>query len=121
MSKILVVDDEPHIVKLITFSLSKHGFDVVTAGDGQRALEVAAAEEPDLILMDVMMPIMTGFETVKRLKADPVTADIPVVMLSAKSQVYEIAEGMESGATDYICKPFTPKDLVDKVSAVLQD
>lgn len=121
MTRILVVDDEPHIVKLITFSLGKHGFECLTAGDGATAIEMAAAEKPDLILMDVMMPVMSGFEALRKLKADVVTAGIPVVMLSAKSQKYEVAEGMESGATEYICKPFTPKDLVEKVNAVLQD
>ncbi len=121
MSTILVVDDEPHIVKLITFSLTKSGFECITAGDGVAAIEIAAERKPDLILLDVMMPIMTGFETAQKLKADPATSDIPIVMLSAKSQTYEIEEGLDCGARDYICKPFTPKDLVEKVSAVLAE
>jgi DNA-binding response OmpR family regulator len=120
MSRILVVDDEPHIVKLIEFSLTKNGFECLTAGDGVQALELAGAEQPDLILLDVMMPIMTGFETAQKLKADPATKDIPIVFLSAKSQTYEIEEGLECGASDYICKPFTPKDLVEKVSSALE-
>jgi DNA-binding response OmpR family regulator len=120
MARILVVDDEPHIVKLITFSLSRNGFDCLTACDGVEALELASAERPDLILLDVMMPIMTGFETAQKLKADPATKDIPIVFLSAKSQTYEIEEGLDCGASDYICKPFTPKDLVEKVSTVLE-
>jgi DNA-binding response OmpR family regulator len=121
MSRILVVDDEPHIVKLITFSLEKNGFECLTAGDGVRAIELAGAEQPDLILLDVMMPIMTGFETAQKLKADDSTRDIPIVFLSAKSQTYEIEEGLECGASDYICKPFTPKDLVEKVSSALEE
>ncbi len=86
------------------------------------AIEIAAREHPDLILLDVMMPIMTGFETAAEAQGrSRHDRDIPIVMLSAKSQTYEIEEGLDCGAQDYICKPFTPKDLVEKVSAVLQD
>jgi len=120
VSKILVVDDEPHIVKLITFSLTKRGYEVIAATDGPSAIELAGRERPDLILLDVMMPGMTGFEVARRLKADPATESIPIAMLSAKSQTYEITEGLECGAADYICKPFTPSDLAAKVSELLE-
>jgi two-component system alkaline phosphatase synthesis response regulator PhoP len=117
--KVLVVDDEPHIVRLVSFALEKDGFDVIDAGDGETAVELARRERPDLILMDVMMPVMDGLEASKRLKEDPETAAIPIVMLSAKSQRYEQEAGLEGGAERYIVKPFTPKELVGEVRAVL--
>jgi DNA-binding response OmpR family regulator len=119
MTRILAVDDEPHILRLVSFALSSKGFDVLEASDGLSAIEVAVAELPDLILLDVMMPALDGYEACRRLKANPVTAHIPVVMLSAKSQQAERSTGIDCGATDYICKPFTPKDLVSEVQRVL--
>ncbi len=115
--RILVVDDEPHILKLVAFSLRSGGFEVLEASDGLLALAVALAEQPDLILMDVMMPALDGYEACRRLKADAATAHIPVVMLTAKTQLAEQTTGLECGALDYICKPFTPKDLVAQVQA----
>lgn len=119
MKRVLAVDDEPHILKLISFSLASHGFDVLEAGDGLSAIEVARNEQPDLILLDVMMPALDGYEACRRLKADPETASIPIVMLSAKSQKAEQAAGFDVGALDYITKPFTPKDLVAAVEGFL--
>ena len=119
MSKILIADDEPHILKLVAFTLGNHGFEIVTASDGGEAVAVAEAEQPDLILLDVMMPVMTGYEAARAICDNPKTAHIPIVMLSAKSQQREIAEGLTCGASEYICKPFTPKDLVQKVSEIL--
>lgn len=113
--RILAVDDEPHILKLVAFSLRSGGFEVLEASDGVSALQVALSEQPDLILLDVMMPALDGYEACRRLKADAGTAHIPVVMLTAKTQVAEEKIGLECGALDYICKPFTPKDLVAKV------
>jgi DNA-binding response OmpR family regulator len=119
MTRILAVDDEPHILKLVSFSLSSKGFDVIEASDGLTAVEIAEREQPDLILLDVMMPVLDGYEACRRLKANPATREIPVVMLSAKSQKAEQAIGLEAGALDYICKPFTPKDLVEQVRGFL--
>jgi DNA-binding response OmpR family regulator len=119
MTRILAVDDEPHILRLVSFSLSAGGFDVLEATDGLTAVEIAEREQPDLILLDVMMPALDGYEACRRLKANPATAGIPVVMLSAKSQKAEQAVGLEAGAINYICKPFTPKDLVAQVRGVL--
>jgi len=119
VARILIVDDEPHIVKLICFSLEKAGHETVAVTDGISAISAARDEAPDLILMDVMMPVMTGYETVERLKAEPATADIPVIMLSAKSQLYEREKGIDCGAVCYICKPFTPRELVEQVSRFL--
>ncbi|MBE0417642.1 MAG: response regulator [Coriobacteriia bacterium] len=121
MGRILVVDDEPHIVKLVSFSLEQRGHEVFQASDAIAGLKMAAEEQPDLILLDVMMPIMTGYDALDRLKADPVTSAIPVVMLSAKSQHYEQEEGLRRGALQYICKPFTPRDLAETVNTILAD
>ena len=119
MKRILAVDDEPHILKLVSFSLKSGGFEVLEASDGLSAIEVARAEQPDLILMDVMMPVLDGYEACRRLKESPETKDIPVVMLTAKTQLTEQQTGLDSGAAHYICKPFTPKDLVAQVQGFL--
>ena len=120
MARILVVDDEPHILKLVVFSLEKAGHEVLSAPDGLTAISAARENQPELILMDVMMPLMTGYEAVEHLKAESDTADIPVIMLSAKSQQYEQEKGIECGAARYICKPFTPKELVEQVTEFLE-
>ena len=117
MKRILAVDDEPHILKLIAFSLRSHGFDVLEASDGLSAVELAKTEHPDLILLDVMMPLLDGYEACRRIKADPASSDVPVFMLTAKTQLAEQTTGQEAGAVDYICKPFTPKDLVARVES----
>lgn len=121
MKRVLAVDDEPHILKLVTFSLASHGFEVLQASDGLSAARIAEDEQPDLILMDVMMPILNGYDACERIKANPKTAHIPVVMLSAKSQATEQTEGLARGALCYITKPFTPKDLVQRVGELLGD
>lgn len=120
MTKVMVVDDEPDIVRLVSFSLKRHGFEVVEANDGLTAITMAEEEAPDLILMDVMMPVMNGYDASKKLKENPKTQGIPIVMLSAKSQKTEMAAGIESGAMEYICKPFTPSELVEQVRKFVQ-
>lgn len=119
MTRILVADDEPHIRKLVSFTLGNRGYEVIEAVDGGEAVEIAIREVPDLILLDVMMPVMTGYDVLDRLRAEPATADVPVIMLSAKSQRTEVEEGLSRGANEYICKPFTPKDLVSRVAEML--
>jgi DNA-binding response OmpR family regulator len=119
VKRILVVDDEPHILKLVAFSLKSGGYEVLEATDGLSAISVVQAEQPDLVLMDVMMPTLDGYEACRRLKADPATADIPVIMLTAKTQSTEHKTGYDVGAADYINKPFTPKDLVAHVRELL--
>ena len=116
MRTVMIVDDEPDIRRLVSFTLTKHGYEVLEAADGLAAIELAEAERPDLILMDVMMPVMNGYDASKRLKEKDSTRGIPIVMLSAKSQLTEVAEGLESGAMEYIRKPFTPKDLLAEVT-----
>jgi two-component system, OmpR family, response regulator MtrA len=121
VKRILAVDDEPHILKLIAFSLKAHGFEVLEASDGLSAVEIAAREHPDLVLLDVMMPALDGYEACRRIKADPASADIPIFMLTAKAQATEQQTGLDAGAVDYVCKPFTPKDLVARVEAFFAD
>jgi len=119
VARILVVDDEPHIRKLVAFSLQRRDHEVFEAEDGPRGIALAQKEHPDLILMDVMMPMMTGLQALELLKADPATSDIPVAMLSAKSQEYEQTEGLSRGAVKYVCKPFKPSELGDMVAEIL--
>ena len=119
MTRILVVDDEPHILKLVSFTLAARGYEMLEAADGLSALELAERKRPDLILLDVMMPVLDGYETCRRLKANEATAAIPIAMLSAKSQQAEQRVGLDAGAIAYICKPFTPKDLAEQVRELL--
>jgi CheY-like chemotaxis protein len=120
MPKILVADDERDIRELIGFTLRFAGFEVVLVADGTEAIEQAPLEQPDLILLDVRMPRVTGYDVCRHLKEDPATSAIPIVFLSAKGQEGEIQEGLDSGAVEYIVKPFTPDDLTDQVREVLQ-
>ncbi len=117
--KILVVDDEIYIVHILDFSLGMEGYEVVTALDGEQALEKARTEKPDLIVLDIMMPKLDGYETCKRLKADAETRDVPVILLSAKGRNIDQKVGFEVGADDYITKPFSPRKLVERINAIL--
>ena len=117
--KILVVDDEIYIVHILDFSLGMEGYEVLTALDGEQALEKARAGHPDLIVLDIMMPKLDGYETCKMLKADPATKDIPVILLSAKGRNVDQKVGFEVGADDYITKPFSPRKLVERINALL--
>lgn len=113
--KILVVEDEPHISKLVKFILEKNGFKVLQAFVGQEGIEVAKREKPSLIVLDVMMPNMDGFEVAKILTAAKETKDIPIIMLSSAAQFKDKMKGIDSGAVDYITKPFDKDELVVKV------
>ena len=117
--KILVVDDEIYIVHILDFSLGMEGYDVITALDGEQAFEKARAEKPDLIVLDIMMPKLDGYETCKMLKHDETTRDIPVILLSAKGRNVDQKIGFEVGADDYITKPFSPRKLVERINAIL--
>lgn len=118
--KILVVDDERHIVRLVQVNLEKVGYQVVTAYDGVEALEQVAKERPDMIILDVMMPRMDGFEVLKKLQADSQTRDIPVIMLTAKAQDADIFRGWSSGVSSYLTKPFNPRELLTFVQRIFQ-
>ncbi len=119
MAKILVAEDERDIRDLIGFTLRFAGHDVVTFPNGEEAWLAAGKEMPDLILMDVRMPRMTGYEACEKIKADPALKHIPVVFLSAKGQESEIKTGFAVGATEYLLKPFAPDDLTQKVRELL--
>jgi two-component system alkaline phosphatase synthesis response regulator PhoP/two-component system response regulator VicR len=118
--KILVVDDERHIVRLVQVNLERAGHVIVTAYDGVEALEKVKSEEPDMIVLDVMMPRMDGFEVLKNLQADPRTQDIPVIMLTAKAQDADIFRGWASGVSSYLTKPFNPRELLVFVERIFQ-
>jgi two-component system alkaline phosphatase synthesis response regulator PhoP len=117
--RILVVDDEIYIVHILDFSLGMEGYEVLTALDGEQALEKARTEKPDLIVLDIMMPKLDGYETCKRLKADADTKDVPVILLSAKGRNVDQKVGFEVGADDYITKPFSTRKLVERINAIL--
>jgi len=117
--RILVVDDEIYIVHILDFSLGMEGYEVVTALDGEEALRKATESKPDLIVLDIMMPKMDGYETCKALKADERTKDIPVILLSAKGRNVDMQTGYDVGADEYITKPFSPRKLVDRINTML--
>ncbi len=117
--KILVVDDEVHIVNILKFNLKKSGYDVITAANGEEALSVIATEMPDLILCDVMMPKLTGFEVCQKVKNDDKLKSIPFILLTAKGQEVDKDIGLKFGADLYLTKPFSPKNIVDKVTEIL--
>lgn len=118
--RILVVDDEPHIVRLVQVNLQREGYEVLTAYDGVDALEKVAGEKPDMVVLDVMMPRMNGFEVLKKLKADDATRDIPVIMLTAKAQDADVFRGWQSGVDSYLTKPFNPMELLTFVRRIFQ-
>ncbi len=118
--KVLVAEDEPDIRQLITYSLQFAGLTVVQAVNGEDAVQKAGKEQPDLILLDVRMPKMTGYEACAALKAEASTKKIPVVFLSARGQETEIKHGLELGAEEYILKPFAPDELYKRVTAILE-
>ena len=118
--KILVVDDEPDALELISYNLKAAGFDVVTADDGEEALKKARANIPALILLDVMLPEVDGLEVCKTLRRDPATSAIPIIMLTAKAAEIDRVLGLELGADDYVTKPFSPRELVLRVKALLR-
>jgi diguanylate cyclase (GGDEF)-like protein len=119
-NKILVVDDVPVNVQLLTTYLSSVGYEVVTARDGQEALDQVAATLPDLILLDVMMPKLNGFEVCERLKSDPVTRVIPVIMVTALNEIEDKIKATESGADDFVSKPFNKLELLTRVKSLLR-
>jgi DNA-binding response OmpR family regulator len=117
--KILVAEDQQHIRSLIEYKLKNNGYTVVCAEDGRTALEKAGEILPDLILLDVMMPLMTGFEVLAALKENEKTRNIPILMVTAQSKEDEVLKGLELGADDYITKPFSPNELAARVKTVL--
>ncbi len=119
MNRILIADDELNIRNILDFSLHAEGLDVIEAENGEQALKIAVDELPDLVILDVMMPGMGGVETCRRLKADPRTAGIPVILLTARSGKDERREGLKAGAAEYITKPFSPRKVIEVVRNLL--
>jgi CheY-like chemotaxis protein len=119
MAKILIAEDERDIRDLVAFTLRFAGYEVFTAANGEEAVQLAPQVNPDLILMDVRMPRMTGYEACRILKLNPDLKDIPIVFLSAKGQETEIQQGLEAGAEEYLLKPFAPDQLTSHVKTIL--
>jgi len=119
MTKILISEDEPDIRDLVAFTLRFAGYEVISSTNGEEAVQLAKKELPDMILLDVRMPRMTGYEACKRIKADPKLKDVPIVFLSAKGQETEIRDGMNAGAEEYLLKPFAPDQLTERVRSIL--
>jgi two-component system phosphate regulon response regulator PhoB len=117
---ILVVEDEPDISYMIARSLRNGGFDVLVAENGQSGLDLAVERSPALLLLDWMLPVMDGLELLRRLRRDPRTARMPVIMLSARGEVEDRARGLDCGADDYLAKPFSPRELLSRIRAVLR-
>ena len=119
MARILIAEDEPDIRELVAFTLRFAGHEVTTAANGEEAVQRASQIVPDIILMDVRMPRMTGYDACRLMKADPILKDIPVVFLSAKGQDSEIQTGLAAGAEEYLLKPFAPDQLTERVRVIL--
>ncbi len=120
MAKILLAEDEKQIGDMVAFKLTNSGHQVLRARDGEEALALATAERPELILLDVMMPVLNGFEVLRRLKADPALSPIPVIMLTAKGRERDVLAGLSAGAVDYIVKPFSLKELAARIETALR-
>ncbi|MFH1311879.1 MAG: response regulator [Candidatus Eisenbacteria bacterium] len=118
--KVLVVDDEEYIQHILNFSFGAEGYEVVTAADGEEAIAKARNEKPDIIVLDIMMPKMDGYEACRKLKADPKTKDIPVILLTAKGRDVDRKLGTEAGADDYVVKPFSPGRLIERVEGMMK-
>lgn len=118
--KLLIVDDEKDIVDLVAYNLEREGYEVLKAYDGEGALRIVRAKSPDLVILDLMLPGIQGVEVCKRLRRDPATSAVPVIMLTAKGEEVDKVLGLEVGADDYVTKPFSVKELVARVKAVLR-
>jgi len=115
----LIAEDEPHILKMLDSRLKSLGHEIIGAVDGGEALEIATREKPELVLLDIMMPAMNGFQVLRKLKLQEETKNIPVIMLTAKGQEKDIVTGLEAGAADYVTKPFSFAELIARVNRAL--
>ncbi len=118
--RILIVEDEAALVTLLRYNLEREGFDVETAGDGEEALLMIEEKAPDLVLLDWMVPLVSGMEVCRRMRRNPETRDVPVIMLTARGEEADRVRGLNAGADDYITKPFSPSELIARVHAVLR-
>ena len=119
MARILVADDDVDIRELVEFKLSTMGHEIVAVGDGAAAVDACRASKPDLAVLDVMMPGVSGLDAIKQIRSDPDLADLPVILLTARAQESDVETGFDSGADDYITKPFSPRELASRVEALL--
>ncbi|WP_353217589.1 response regulator, partial [Sandarakinorhabdus sp.] len=119
-AKILLVEDDASLIELVTYNLEKEGFDVVRTGDGEEALTLAEEEKPDLVILDWMIANLSGIEVCRRLRRAPATANLPIVMLTARGDEADRIRGLETGADDYMTKPFSPRELIARIRAVLR-
>ncbi|MEC7726787.1 MAG: response regulator [Planctomycetota bacterium] len=119
-AKIIVVEDEPDILELISYNLEREGYRVIRCRDGEQGLSRIRTDNPDLVVLDLMLPGMDGVEVCREVKADPVTRKIPVVMVTAKSEESDVILGLGIGADDYLAKPFSPRELVARIKVVLR-
>jgi DNA-binding response OmpR family regulator len=117
--RILVVDDEIYIVHILEFSLTMEGYTVLTASNGEEALKVIEQERPDLVVLDIMMPKLDGYEVCRQLRQDDRFSNLPVILLSAKGRPVDREAGLQAGADDYIAKPFSPRKLLEKIRELL--
>ncbi len=117
---ILIIEDDRDIVEMVEYNLREEGYETISALDGGRGVDVAARTGPDLIILDIMLPVHDGFEVCKMLRADSRTAGIPIIILSAKSQEIDKVTGLELGADDYVTKPFSPRELIARIRAILR-
>jgi DNA-binding response OmpR family regulator len=120
MNKILIVDDEPNIVMTLEYAFKKKGFDIFIARDGDEAIEMIQSFQPDLVLLDIMMPKVDGFEVLEFVKSDERFNTIKVIFMSAKNKLTDIEKGIEMGASDYITKPFSVKKVIKKIEHILK-
>jgi DNA-binding response OmpR family regulator len=116
---VLAADDDEDILALVAFRLERSGYTVIQARDGQEALDLALSEKPDLAVLDVMMPKLDGFELTRRLRSEEATSRMPIILLTARAQDTDVAQGFDAGADDYIRKPFSPQELRTRVQAIL--
>jgi DNA-binding response OmpR family regulator len=119
--KVLIVDDEPDILEFLHYNLSRNGFDTVQASNGREAIRLADQEVPDLILLDIMMPKMDGYEVCQKIRSDALLKDVSIVMLTAKGREVEREKGLALGADHYITKPFSTRQVVMKVKEILAE
>jgi two-component system phosphate regulon response regulator PhoB len=118
--KILIVEDDRDIAEMVEYNLREEGYTTISALNGEEGVNLAGSEQPDLVILDIMLPVMDGFEVCRALKSDDKTARIPVIILSAKSQETDKVVGLELGADDYVTKPFSPRELIARIRAILR-
>lgn len=119
MPRVLVVDDDPQVLRLLRVNFELEGYEVMSATNGEEALELVRGDSPDVVVCDVMMPGIDGLEVVRRLRADPATVTLPLVVVSAKAQRSDVRQGLKLGADAYVTKPFDPAELLDVVAQLL--